>query len=403
MTGFEQVVEAKGHLIDSGIMSLILDRIIEGKCSFKIERFTVGKTNEDESVTRIRIQSASREALEELLDILVPLGCYLTREEDARTASAPGDAQVPEDFYSTTNHRTYIRREGAWLPVSDQRMDAVIHVDDDGARCVKLRDVRKDWSVVCGHAGIKVVPEFKDRERKEFSFMASEISSERRVEVAVRQLGELLRQTRASGGKIVLVCGPVVVHTGGVDGLCRMIRGGYVQAFLGGNAVAVHDIEHALYKTSLGVHLDTGVAAHEGHRNHMRAINFINHYGSIAKAVEAGALRSGIMYELAVRNVPFALAGSIRDDGPLPDTISDMVQAQTRYAHLLEGAELMVILGTMLHGIGAGNMIPSWVRTICVDINPAVVTKLSDRGSSQTVGIVTDVGMFMHLLKDQLV
>jgi lysine-ketoglutarate reductase/saccharopine dehydrogenase-like protein (TIGR00300 family) len=402
MTAFEQTVEARGHLIDSGIMSMILDRIIEGKCAFKIERFTVGKTNEDESVTRIKIQSSSKEALETLLDVLVPLGCYLTKEEDAHILPAPGKAQVPDDFYSTTNHRTYIRHAGEWKLVHDQRMDAVVRLDPDGPRCAKLRDIRKGDSVLCGHSGIKVVPEFKDRERKDFTFMTNEISSERRVEVAVRQLVDLLRQTRTEGGRIVMVCGPVVVHTGGVEGMAKLIREGYVQAFLGGNAVAVHDIEYALFRTSLGVHLETGTLAHEGHRNHMRAINFVNHHGSIAKAVKVRALRSGIMYELIVNQVPFALAGSIRDDGPLPDTIGDMIEAQSRYAELLKGAAFVVILGTMLHGIGAGNMIPSYVRTICVDINPAVVTKLSDRGSSQTVGIVTDVGMFLHLLQQQL-
>ncbi len=402
MATFEQVVEAKGHLIDSGIMSHILDRIIEGKCTFRIERFTVGETNEDQSTTLIRVMSDNQNVLDELLDVLVPLGCYLTKEEDARLVPAPGDAEVPDDFYSSTNHRTVVRHNGEWLPVASQRMDAVIRIDAGGAHCVKLRDVRKGDKVICGHVGIKVLPEFKDRERKEFSFMASDVSSERRVEIAVRQLGELFRYTRKSGGRIVVVAGPVVVHTGGVDALSCMIRNGYVQAFLGGNAIAVHDIEHALYRTSLGVHLDTGIPAHEGHRNHMRAINFINHYGSIAGAVAIGALRSGIMYELVQNNVPFALAGSIRDDGPLPDTISNMIEAQARYAELLRDAELVVILGTMLHGIGAGNMIPSRVKTICIDINPAVVTKLSDRGSSQTVGIVTDVGMLLHLLKDQL-
>ncbi len=402
MTAFEQTVEARGHLIDSGIMSMILDRIIEGKCTFKIERFTVGRTNEDESVTRIKVHSPSREVLDALLDVLVPLGCYLTKEEDAHIVPAPGKAQVPDDFYSTTNHRTFIRQGGEWKLVQDQRMDAVIRLDSDGPRAVKLRDVCKGDPVVCGHPGIKVVPEFKDRERKDFTFMTNEISSERRVEVAVRQLAELLRQTRTEGGRIAMVCGPVVVHTGGVEGMATLIREGYVQAFLGGNAIAVHDIEYAVYHTSLGVYLETGALAHEGHRNHMRAINFINHHGSIARAVEAGALQSGIMYELVTHHVPFALAGSIRDDGPLPDTICDMIEAQKRYSELLKGTSLVVILGTMLHGIGAGNMIPSHVRTICVDINPAVVTKLSDRGSSQTVGIVTDVGMFLHLLRQQL-
>jgi lysine-ketoglutarate reductase/saccharopine dehydrogenase-like protein (TIGR00300 family) len=402
MPAFEQTVEAKGHLIDSGIMSTILDRIIEGKCTFKIERFTVGKTNQDESVTRIKIESPSQEALAALLDVLVPLGCYLTKEEDARILPAPGKAQVPDDFYSTTNHRTYIRHSGEWKLVQDQRMDSVIRLDREGPRAVKLRDVRENDKVVCGHSGIKVMPEFKDRERKDFTFMTNQISSERRVEVAIRQLAELLRQTRADGGRIVMVCGPVVVHTGGIEGMSRLIREGYVQALLGGNAVAVHDIEFALFRTSLGVHLETGTLAHEGHRNHMRAINAINQYGSIAAAVRAGALRSGIMYELVTKGVPFALAGSIRDDGPLPDTISDMIEAQKQYSELLKNTALVVILGTMLHGIGAGNMIPSYVRTICIDINPAVVTKLSDRGSSQTVGIVTDVGMFLHLLQQQL-
>jgi lysine-ketoglutarate reductase/saccharopine dehydrogenase-like protein (TIGR00300 family) len=402
MPAFEQMVEARGHLIDSGIMSTILDRIIEGKCTFKIERFTVGKTNEDESVTRIKIQSGSQEVLAALLDVLVPLGCYLAKEEDARILPAPGRAQVPDDFYSTTNHRTYIRHSGEWKLVQDQRMDAAIRLGPDGPHAVKLRDIRENDMVVCGHSGIKVMPEFKDRERRDFTFMTNEISSERRVEVAIRQLVELLGQTRADGGRIVMVCGPVVVHTGGIEPMSKLIREGYVQAFLGGNAVAVHDIEYALFRTSLGVQLETGALAHEGHRNHMRAINAINHYGGIEGAVRARALRSGIMYELVTNSVPFALAGSIRDDGPLPDTINDMVEAQKMYSELLKNASLVVILGTMLHGIGAGNMIPSYVRTICIDINPAVVTKLSDRGSSQTVGIVTDVGMFLHLLQQQL-
>jgi lysine-ketoglutarate reductase/saccharopine dehydrogenase-like protein (TIGR00300 family) len=402
MAAFERTVEAKGHLIDSGIMSRILDRIIEGKCSFQIENFEVGKTNDDESFTRIRVQSSNLESLNDTLDVLVPLGCYIAEEKDASFAPALVTGLVPDDFYSTTNYRTFVRLSGEWKPVKDQRMDSVIRLDLDGPRCVKLRDIRPGDTVVRGVAGIKVIREFKDRERKDFTFMASEVSSERRVEVVVRQLAQVMRQTHDAGGKIVVVSGPVVVHTGGVEGLCRMIRSGYVQAFLGGNAIAVHDIEYALYKTSLGVHLETGIAAHEGHRNHLRAINAINHHGGIARAVESGALKSGIMYELVKNKIPFVLAGSIRDDGPLPDTISDMIAAQARYAELLRDAEMVMILGTMLHGIGVGNMIPSWIRMICVDINPAVVTKLSDRGSAQTVGIVTDVGAFLHLLKDQL-
>ena len=399
---FEQVVEARGHLIDSGIMSQIMDRIIEQKCSFKFEEFEVGKTNNDASVVRIKVQAPSRDALTELLSVLVPLGCYLADEEDVRIGRAPGDRFVPDDFYSTTNFRTFVRLDQEWVSVADQRMDAVVRIEAAGPHCVKLRDVKRGDLIVCGHRGIKVIPDFKSRERKDFGFMASEVSSEKRVEVVVMQLAAMLREARADRKKILLVAGPVAVHTGGVEGVVSLIRKGYVQAFLGGNAIAVHDIEHALYSTSLGVHLETGGPAHEGHRNHMRAINLINHHGGIGEAVGAGVLTSGIMYELVVNDVPFALAGSIRDDGPLPDTINDMIDAQGVYQQLLNNAAIVMILGTMLHGIGTSNMIPSWVQTICVDINPAVVTKLSDRGSTQTVGVVADVGTFLHLLKHQL-
>jgi lysine-ketoglutarate reductase/saccharopine dehydrogenase-like protein (TIGR00300 family) len=212
----------------------------------------------------------------------------------------------------------------------------------------------------------------------------------------------MMRQIKAEGGRIVFVAGPVVVHTGGTAAFCEIIRKGFVDALLAGNAIAVHDIEHQLFGTSLGVDLETGIPIEEGHKNHMRAINVINRYGSIRGAVEAGVLRSGIMYELVRKNVPYVLAGSIRDDGPLPDTEMDLVKAQEDYARLLDGAKMVVCLSSMLHSIGAGNMTPSWVRMVCVDINPAVVTKLSDRGSQQTLGVVTDVGTFLNLLAQQL-
>jgi len=313
------------------------------------------------------------------------------------------DRCAPEDFYSTTNHRTYVRHGEQWIEVENQRMDAMVVVEGGRARCRRLRDLRRGDRIVAGLRGIRVVPESKERGRLSFAFMANGISSERQVETAVRQTAELVRQTRSSGLKVVVVAGPVVVHTGGVEGLSTLIRLGFVQALLSGNALGVHDVEAALFGTSLGVRLADGRLEEHGHRNHMRAINAIFHAGSVALAVETGRLRAGILYECVKAGVPFVLAGSLRDDGPLPDTITDMNAAQDAYAAELAGAGLVLCLGTMLHSIATGNMLPSWVRIVCVDINPAVATKVSDRGTGQAVGVVADVGLFLDLLSKALV
>jgi lysine-ketoglutarate reductase/saccharopine dehydrogenase-like protein (TIGR00300 family) len=281
-------------------------------------------------------------------------------------------------------------------------MDAAIVIEDGVAFCRKLRDLRIGDRIVCGTTGIRIVPEFRERDRQGFAFMTNEISSERRVEVSIAKVAAMMRDVRAAGGKIVFVMGPVAVHTGGSGYFAEIVRLGYVQAVLSGNALAVHDAEHVLLGTSLGVDLEAGSPVKEGHRNHMRAINVVNRAGGIRQAVETGVLRSGIMYELVRHDVEYVLAGSIRDDGPLVDTEMDLVTAQNRYADVLADAKLVIMLSTMLHGIGVGNMLPSWVRVICVDINPAVVTKLADRGSAQTIGLVTDVGLFLQGLAAKL-
>jgi lysine-ketoglutarate reductase/saccharopine dehydrogenase-like protein (TIGR00300 family) len=278
-------------------------------------------------------------------------------------------------------------------------MDAMIVVKDGEAFCRRLRDLRAGDQIVVGMRGIRVVPESKERDRLAFAFMSNGISSERQVETAVRQTVQLLEQARAAKQKIIVVAGPVVVHTGGVGPLSKLIRAGMVDAVLAGNALGVHDIELALLGTSLGVRSSDGRQEEHGHRNHMRAINAIWNAGSIAQAVESGRLTSGIMYECVKNKVPFVLAGSLRDDGPLPDTITDMNRAQDEYAGHLRGAGLVLCLGSMLHSIAVGNMLPSWVKIVCVDINPAVATKVSDRGTGQAVGVVTDVGLFLDLLE----
>jgi lysine-ketoglutarate reductase/saccharopine dehydrogenase-like protein (TIGR00300 family) len=289
------------------------------------------------------------------------------------------------------------------VEVEQQRMDAVIVASGDRAACRKLRDVKAGEPVVCGHEGIRVTPEFRERDRLGFAFMSNDVSSERRVEGSVARIAQMMRETKKAGGRIAVVAGPVVVHTGGGEHFSELIRLGFVDVVLAGNALAVHDIEFALSGTSLGIDLLAGAPVEQGHRNHMAAINTINRAGGIRQAVEQRVLRSGVMYECVTHDVEFVLAGSIRDDGPLPETVMDLIEAQERYAAALSrNVHMVLMLSSMLHSIGVGNMLPSWVRVVCVDINPAVVTKLSDRGSTQTVGIVTDVGLFLHRLAEAL-
>jgi len=398
----QEVVEASGHLIDSHLMERIFDTVVEYKGKFEVEQFRIGRTNAEPSYLRMKIETESAAEMQKLLSQLLGLGCSPVDSGDAKLERVERDRCAPEDFYSTTNHRTQVRYQGDWIDVENQRMDAMIVVAGGRAHCQRLRDLRAGDMVVTGTRGIRVIPESKERDRLAFAFMSHEISSERQVETAVRQTAALMRQTRAAHQKIVVVAGPVTVHTGGQKALSKLIRKGWVQALLAGNALGVHDIEAALFGTSLGVRQSDGRQEEHGHRNHMRAINAIYHAGSIAKAVEGGTLSSGVMYECVKADVPFVLAGSLRDDGPLPDTITDMNRAQDSYAEQVKGAGLVLCLGSMLHSIAVGNMLPSWVRIVCVDINPAVATKVSDRGTGQAVGVVTDVGLFLDLLAREL-
>jgi lysine-ketoglutarate reductase/saccharopine dehydrogenase-like protein (TIGR00300 family) len=396
------VVGAEGHLIDSNILNAIFDKVIERGGAFEVLTFAIGRTNDDFSRISLKVSAPTPSGLQRLVEDLMQLGCNPIREQDAIVRPADRDGCVPDDFYSTTNMRTHVRVDGRWIEVERQRMDAVIVIEPPRAICRKLREIRKGDAVVCGLEGIRVTPEFRERDRADFAFMSNEISSERRVEVSVGRIAALMRDVKARGRRIVFVAGPVVVHTGGAAYFTELIRRGWVDILLAGNALAVHDAELALFGTSLGVDLEAGTPVPGGHRHHMRAINAINRAGGIRPAVESGVLTSGVMVECVRAGVEFVLAGSIRDDGPIVDTITDIVQAQDRYADVLSSAGLVIVLSTMLHGIGVGNMLPAWIPVVCVDINPAVVTKLADRGSSQTIGLVTDVGLFLHQLARRL-
>ncbi len=406
-----RTVRMEGHLLDSGLINRALDLVVESGGSFQVLNFQLGEQRQSTSAAEVNVTAPSHEVMEGILSQLIDLGAVdLPQDErDALLEPVTQAGVSPEDFYVTTIYPTEVRINGEWVKVLHQRMDGAIAVTHTPsgivAQCKLLRDLEVTEQVVVDVQGIRTIrkPESRElRNTQEFSFMSAGVSSERRVELVVEQVAWELRQIRDQGGKVVVTAGPVVIHTGGGEHLAHLVREGYVQALLGGNAIAVHDIEQNLMGTSLGVDMKRGVAVHGGHRHHLKVINTIRRYGSITKAVEQGALKSGVFYECVKGGIPFSLAGSIRDDGPLPDTQMDLIKAQQEYAQLLTGADMILMLSSMLHSIGVGNMTPSGVKMVCVDINPAVVTKLSDRGSIEAVGVVTDVGLFLSLLVQQL-
>ena len=408
-----RVVRLEGHLLDSGLLNQALDLVVENSGSFRVLNFNLGVERQSISTAEVRISAPSHTIMEEIMTELIDLGAVPPPQElcDINTEVVTQAGVAPDDFYVSTIYPTEVRVNCEWVRVQNQRMDAAIvaQVTPDGpiARCVLLRDLQVGDRVMVSVEGIRTVKKVEShdnsrKENKEFSFMGAGVSSERRVELLVEQIAWEMRKIRDQGGKIVVTAGPVVIHTGGSQHLARLIRDGYVQALLGGNAIAVHDMEQSMMGTSLGVDMQRGIPVRGGHRHHLKVINTIRRYGGIRQAVETGLVTKGVMYECVKNNIPYALAGSIRDDGPLPDTEMDLLKAQTHYGELLQGADMVLMLSSMLHSIGVGNMTPAGVKMVCVDINPAVVTKLSDRGSVESVGVVTDVGLFLSLLVQQL-
>lgn len=406
-----RVIRMEGHLLDAGLINRALDLIVEMGGSFQVLKFNLGEQRQSTSAAEVRVSAPSHEVMEEIISQLIDLGAVdLPQDErDSKLEPVLQAGVAPDDFYVSTIYPTEVRVNGEWLKVQNQRMDGAIAISQTPngivAKCKLLRDLEIGDKVVVDVLGIRTVRKAESREQRnsqEFSFMSSGVSSERRVELVVEQVAWELRKIKDSGGKVVVTAGPVVIHTGGGEHLSRLIREGYVQGLLGGNAIAVHDMEQNLLGTSLGVDMKRGVAVRGGHRHHLKVINTIRRFGSIANAVEGGVVKSGIMYECVKNNIPFSLAGSIRDDGPLPDTQMNLILAQQEYSKIIEGADMILMLSSMLHSIGVGNMTPAGVKMVCVDINPAVVTKLSDRGSIESVGVVTDVGLFLSLLIQQL-
>jgi lysine-ketoglutarate reductase/saccharopine dehydrogenase-like protein (TIGR00300 family) len=388
----------------------IMDDVMDLEGEFEILTFDVGRTQTDISRAVIRIHGRDRAHLEEILTAVQEHGAVPVAPEDAVVAPAPADGVFPEEFYSTTNLETYVRFDGEWVHVDGPEMDCGVRVrrgDGDAAAAphaetLPLSDVKQGELFVVGHHGIRVVPLARPRESQPFEFMGSAVSSEKPKAQIVREVARLLRRVRDEDRLTIAVVGPAVVHTGSGAQLARLIRAGYVGALFGGNAVATHDIESALFGTSLGIDMKTGTPMPGGHEHHLRAINTIRRCGGIAAAVEQGLLTGGLMHTLVTTGTPFVLAGSIRDDGPLPEVITDVLDAQRAMRAYAQRAGACLMLSTMLHSIATGNLLPAAVHTVCVDINPAVVTKLADRGSFQTIGVVTDVGLFVEQLADEL-
>jgi lysine-ketoglutarate reductase/saccharopine dehydrogenase-like protein (TIGR00300 family) len=402
---FEQEIEVKGHLIDSMILTRIFDHIMDLKGDFQVLEFSVGKKKKDPSHARLLVRGKDASHLEQVLEAVYREGAQPVSVQEVQLVPAAKDSVMPDDFYSTTNNPTQVFYRGQWISVQNMMMDKCIVVDTKNmtAECTMIRDLSKGDMVVVGERGVKIIPQERPREGVDiFQFMSSSSSSERPTQHIARKVAGDIYDTKKEGGKIIVVSGPVLVHSGASEALARLIRMGFVDGLLAGNAIAVHDVENALLGTSLGMHVRDGTLAVRGHRNHMQAINEVFKAGGLKAMVDKKILKSGIMYECIKHDVPFVLAGSIRDDGPLPDVVTDVVEAQRKYKKVLKGARMVLMFSTMLHSIAVGNMLPSSVKVVAVDISQPVVTKLVDRGTAQAVGIVTDVGAFLPMVADHL-
>ncbi len=397
---FSEEIELHGHIIDSWILPRVFDTIMDLGGDFEVLEIEVGKRKEETSHARMRVLAHTQEQLDRIVQHLQPLGATLTAGGDVQTEPAPRDGALPPDFYSTTNLPTEVRIRGRWVPVEPIEMDVAIIVDwERGVVTTKpMLDVKRGEHVVVGHQGIRVRPLERAREGEIFSFMQSAVSSEKPKKLVIHEVAREMRAIKGRGGKIVVVAGPAIIHSGAGPYLAALIREGYVDVLFGGNAIAVHDVEWALFGTSLGVNLESGLPVEGGHRHHMRAINAVRAVGSLHEAVRQGILTRGVMYEAVRKGIRVVLAGSIRDDGPLPEVITDVIEAQRAMREALVGVELVLMISSMLHSIATGNMLPATVKTVVVDINPAVVTKLADRGSWQAVGLVTDAELFLREL-----
>ena len=403
MNHYQENVYLQGHIIDSLVLAKVLDLILMMGGTFDLEDVHIGKTREEASHARIRIRATSRTLLDDILKTIQPHGASVEREADCRTDGAPADGVLPDDFYATTHLPTQIRFSGRWLDVDRIEMDLAIRVNEEGsvAQAVPMGDIRRGDQIVVGREGVRVMPLRRPHERDVFGFMESQVSAERPhghiiadIATRMRQLRERSRQGQTDA-KVLLAGGPAIVHAGGRDALTWLIEQGFIHILFCGNALAAHDMEADLHGTSLGYGLVAGRAVPHGHEHHLRTINRIRALGSIEAAVTSGVIKHGIMAACVRQGVPVVMAGTIRDDGPLPGVITDSLQAQGAMRAMIPGVGLALLVASTLHSIATGNLLPATIPTVCVDVNPSVPTKLADRGSFQAVGLVMDAASFL--------
>ncbi len=397
-------VELEGHIIDSGIMTRVFDKIMDMGGNFEIIVFNVGKRKSDPSYAHLRVNAESEDQLHAILSEIHRYGVRLREIRDVTIVPAEGDRIVPKGFYSTTHHPTSIKFGGNWIPVQNIEMDCLVVIDAAtvSATCTPISKLKKGDLVIVGEEGVRVSPPERPRHISTFEFMQGTVSPERPSETIIARIAAEIIDQKKKGGKIAVVGGPAIIHTGAALALASIIRKGYVDVLFAGNALATHDIEYNLFGTSLGMDLSTGKPVTGGHKNHFYAISEVMRAGSIQNAVRKGVITGGIMFECIQHGIPFVLAGSIRDDGPLPDVITDSMEAQDCMREHVKECNMVLMIATLLHSVAVGNLLPSYVKTICVDINPSSVTKLMDRGTLQAIGVVSDAGTFLPLLDKQL-
>jgi lysine-ketoglutarate reductase/saccharopine dehydrogenase-like protein (TIGR00300 family) len=407
MAMVRETVLLRGHIIDSLLLPKVLDLILKFGGTFQIADVEIGRTRQEPSSARIVILAETPQQLSQILSEVHAHGASIESLADCTWRPAPANGVFPDDFYATTNLVTEVRLSGQWILLTGIEMDLGICVSLDAstppcATTVPMADVRKSDRIVVGREGIRVTPLERPTKLDVFGFMESAVSSERPHGHVIADIARRMQALRDSQGRVLLAGGPAIVHGGGREALTWLIESGYIQVLFCGNALAAHDMEAHLYGTSLGFQLESGRSAHHGHEHHLRTINLIRAIGSIQEAVRQGVITGGIMAACVRQNVEVVMSGTIRDDGPLPGVITDSVKAQSAMRAAIPGVGLAILVASTLHAVATGNLLPAMVPTVCVDINPAVPTKLADRGSLQAAGLVMDAASFLKELAAEL-
>ena len=397
-----ETIELRGHIIDSLILPKVLDQILTRGASFKIKEIKIGQKRADQSFARIEVTADERDGLNELVLRLRQHGAEVVERADVQLAGAPADGVFPRDFYVTTNQQTFVRLNGKEIEVRPAMMDSAIAVDrrKRGARAVKFFDVRQGDEIVIGHQGIRVVPVQRVTSHTDvFQFINTSVAADEPKSAIIRELARELVRAREAKAKIAIVAGHALVLTGAGEHLQRLIEHGYVDLIFAGNAFAVADAERALFGTSLGVNPEHAIPG-GGHENHMRAINIIRECGGIAGAVKKKILTRGIMHDCVRRKIDIVLTGSIRDEGPIPGVTTDVVEAQKIIRDKVADVTHVLLMGTVQHSLAVAGMLAPSAKTICVDIDPAAVARVTKHQPFQSVGLVTDVEPFLRELAD---